>query len=113
MATRAQHASRPRRESLRKRLGKRRVALIAQRDGCRCVYCGATAESSGSHLHLDHLRPRSKGGEDTVTNLVTACRRCNCARQDMTVAQWAEYARVKLGLQISWRAIWAHARRAA
>jgi 5-methylcytosine-specific restriction endonuclease McrA len=87
MATRKEHAARPGRESLSKRLG--RVARqIKARDGHCCVYCGATAEESGSHLHLDHLTPRSKGGQDVASNLVLACRSCNCARQDMPLARW-------------------------
>lgn len=85
---RAAHSARPGRESLSKRLGK--VARqIAARDGHACVYCGATAASSGAHLHLDHLTPRSVGGEDVPQNLVLACRSCNSRRQARTLAQWA------------------------
>jgi 5-methylcytosine-specific restriction endonuclease McrA len=89
--TRSEHAARPRRESLSKRLG--RVALaIKARDGHRCQYCGATAESSGSHLHLDHLTPRSQGGADIASNLVLSCRSCNCRRQDKSLSAWAREA---------------------
>jgi 5-methylcytosine-specific restriction endonuclease McrA len=90
-AGRSRHDSRPRRESLRKRLGLRIARAIDTRDGGCCVYCGATAEESGSPLHLDHVVPRSLGGEDTPDNLVTACRACNCARHDMSLAQWSRY----------------------
>jgi hypothetical protein len=111
MASRAEYNARPNRESLRKRLGK--VAkLIAARDGNACVYCGATAETSGTHLHLDHLTPKSEGGEDTATNLVTACKRCNCARKVMPLAQWASYAAEVYGLSFTARQIRAQARRA-
>lgn len=84
---RAAHSARPGRESLKKRLGKL-ARLIAARDGHRCVYCGATEKSSGAHLHLDHLTPKSLGGEDTATNLVVACRSCNSARQAKTLRVW-------------------------
>jgi 5-methylcytosine-specific restriction endonuclease McrA len=97
-AGRSAHDSRPRRESLRKRLGLRLSRAIDARDGGRCVYCGATAEESGSHLHLDHVTPRSLGGEDSPDNLVTACRGCNCARKTMSLAQWSAYKGVMLGL---------------
>lgn len=53
------------------------------------MYCGATAESSGSPLHLDHLTPRVAGGADVASNLVCACRSCNCRRHDMPLAAWA------------------------
>ena len=85
---RAAHSARPGRESLSKRLG--RVAKqIAERDHHACVYCGATAASSGAHLHLDHLTPRSAGGADEASNLVLACRSCNSRRQARTLSQWA------------------------
>ena len=108
MTTRAQHAARPGRESLSKRLG--RVArLIAARDGHACVYCGATAASSGSHLHLDHLTPRSVGGADVATNLVLACRSCNSRRHDLSLAAWSLVAGTHL--RFTARSIRAQARR--
>lgn len=87
MASRREHAARPNRESLKKRLGKL-ARRIAARDGHCCVYCGATAASSGAHLHLDHLLPRALGGADTADNLVVACRSCNSSRQDTRLAPW-------------------------
>ncbi len=88
------HNSRPGRESLSKRLG--RVAkLIKARDGHACVYCGGTQESTGAHLHLDHLVPRSVGGQDTAGNLVLACRPCNSRRQDMPLAVWCDVVGVR------------------
>src|SRR5947209_8993964 len=44
-----------------------RRALFA-RDGWRCVYCGTTA----GRLTLDHVIPRSRGGEAIWENVVTA-----------------------------------------
>lgn len=108
---RAAHSARHGRESLSKRLGVVVTRGIRERDEHRCRYCGATAETSGAHLHLDHLTPKSQGGADVASNLVLACRRCNSARQNMTLTQWAAYAAVKLGLDISPRVIRAHARR--
>ena len=49
-----------------------RRALFA-RDGWRCVYCG----HSGGRLTLDHVVPRSKGGESIWENVVTSCAPCN------------------------------------
>ena len=97
MATRKEHAARPGRESLSKRLGK--VARqIKNRDGGMCVYCGRTAEQSGAHMHLDHLTPEHHGGLDLASNLVTSCRSCNSARKDMVLPVWAAWARENLGL---------------
>ncbi|WP_406488158.1 RNA-guided endonuclease IscB [Streptomyces phaeochromogenes] len=41
-----------------------------------CAYCDAT----GVPLNIDHLRPRSRGGSDRVSNLVLACVPCNQAK---------------------------------
>jgi 5-methylcytosine-specific restriction endonuclease McrA len=49
-----------------------RRALFA-RDGWRCVYCGSTA----GRLTLDHVVPRSRGGDSTWENVVTSCAPCN------------------------------------
>jgi 5-methylcytosine-specific restriction endonuclease McrA len=54
-----------------------RKALFA-RDGWRCVYCGTTS----GRLTLDHVVPRSKGGESVWENVVTACAPCNLRKGD-------------------------------
>ena len=110
MATRAERNNRPGRESLKKRLGAKVVRAIDKRDGCRCLYCGATAATSGAPLQLDHLVCKSHGGEDVAQNLVSSCRRCNRARSNMTLVQWAAYAAEKLGLAVDPAAVRKHAR---
>ncbi|MGI9462302.1 MAG: HNH endonuclease [Aestuariivirgaceae bacterium] len=42
------------------------------RDRFECQYCGY-----GSDLTFDHLIPRSRGGQTTWENVVTACSPCN------------------------------------
>lgn len=54
---------------------------VFARDGFRCVYCGRTP-GSGVILEADHVQPRSKGGLDTLDNLVTACMDCNRGKSD-------------------------------
>jgi 5-methylcytosine-specific restriction endonuclease McrA len=98
MSSRAAHNARPKRESLSKRLG--RVARqIAARDGHVCVYCGRSERQSKAPLQLDHVLPRVCGGADVAGNLVLACRRCNAARQDRSLADWARYARIAHGVR--------------
>lgn len=52
---------------------------VFQRDGFRCVYCGAGAQD-GATLHVDHIVPRSKGGQSALENLATACSDCNLGK---------------------------------
>ncbi len=46
---------------------------ILKRDGHKCAYCGR----GDLPFTIDHIVPKSKGGEDTWENLVTACLPCN------------------------------------
>lgn len=52
----------------------RRAVFV--RDGHRCQYCGANAEN------IDHIVPRSRGGEHAWENVVAACRPCNTRKED-------------------------------
>lgn len=45
---------------------------MLERDGNKCLKCGATSD-----LTIDHILPRSKGGEDTLENIQTLCLKCN------------------------------------
>ena len=49
---------------------------VLQRDAYTCAYCGDVA------TEVDHVYPKSKGGEDTLDNLVAACRGCNSRKKD-------------------------------
>ena len=58
---------------------KRKVPIFL-RDRLTCRYCGKSAlkgELSVSDLTVDHVRPRTVGGNWNHDNLVTACRSCN------------------------------------
>lgn len=61
---------------------------ILRRDGHTCQYCGRR----GERLTVDHVVPRSRGGETTWTNVVTACLRCNLRKGNRTL----EEVRMKL-----------------
>lgn len=57
---------------------QRRVNLsrraVLHRDGNACQYCGRDADS------IDHVVPRSRGGDHSWDNVVAACRRCNLSK---------------------------------
>ncbi len=48
----------------------------AGRPSFECQYCGHRAES------IDHVVPRSRGGQHIWENVVAACRRCNTVKRD-------------------------------
>lgn len=48
---------------------------ILLRDDYTCQYC--TESFDGDELTLDHILPVSRGGKDSWTNVVAACKECN------------------------------------
>lgn len=48
-----------------------RLAIL-KRDGYRCVVCGF-GEAEGRQIHVDHIIPREKGGEGSISNGQTLC----------------------------------------
>jgi hypothetical protein len=69
---------------------EKRLAIYL-RDDLACAWCGrGIEEEEVACLTLDHLRPHSKGGSNEASNLVTACRRCNSARGDRAMTDFAE-----------------------
>ncbi len=59
----------------RARAALNRRAVFA-RDDHRCQYCGVAAEN------IDHVIPRSRGGEHVWENVVASCRPCNSRKED-------------------------------
>ena len=47
------------------------------RDGFRCRYCQKYCEPPVDYLQIDHVIPLSRGGANTIENIVPACRACN------------------------------------
>jgi len=52
---------------------------VLRRDKHTCQYCGSTKQ-----LTLDHVIPRSKGGNHSWDNVVIACEPCNSRKGDRT-----------------------------
>lgn len=54
---------------------------ILKRDCFRCVKCGRSpATTYGLELHVDHIKPWSKGGLTVPENLRSLCRDCNIGK---------------------------------
>ena len=77
-----------------------RRAVFA-RDGGRCVYCGNAATS------LDHVIPRSRGGQHNWENVVSACGRCNHekADRDISTLGWRLRRAPREPTGVAWRVL--------
>ncbi len=64
---------------------------ILRRDGYKCAYCGR----SDLPLTIDHVKPKSRGGEDDWSNLITACLPCNNKKGDRTPEEANMTLRIK------------------
>lgn len=68
-----------------------------------CAYCGVT----GVPLNIDHVRPRSGGGSDRLSNLVLACVPCNQLKSNRSLDEFVTspvaLARIKSQLKPSLR----------
>lgn len=56
------------------------------RDRHVCAYCGGHFPNYHS-LSRDHIHPRSRGGANSWTNLVTACKPCNNKKDNKTLQE--------------------------
>lgn len=97
----------------RRGLSKKTRFEVFKRDGFTCQYCGAKAPDA--ILHVDHIEPVSKGGDNSILNLITACDGCNSGKSDRRlsdqttlakqVEQLAELSQrqEQLRLMVEWR----------
>lgn len=56
---------------------------VLRRDNYTCGYCGTKKGT----MTWDHIHPKSKGGQDTWLNSVTACQPCNSKKGNLTLEE--------------------------
>lgn len=59
------------------------TAIVAAQAGA-CAYCG----DDSAPLTQDHVVPLSRGGDHSATNIVGACRSCNCRKRDLPLDEF-------------------------
>jgi 5-methylcytosine-specific restriction endonuclease McrA len=64
---------------------KKSKRAIFERDHFTCQYCGG--HFSLDNLTVDHVFPKSSGGDGDWSNAVTACKACNNAKGNKTPQQ--------------------------
>ncbi len=57
---------------------------LLEKWGRKCAYCDA----KDVPLEVEHITPKSKGGNDRVSNLTLACHKCNQAKGNKTAAEF-------------------------
>jgi len=72
-----------------------------------CVYCGAPAKT------VDHVRPLARGGAEHVSNLVPACKACNCQKNNRLLTEWRAPERIAYGVAHSEKVAAEYARQIA
>jgi len=55
---------------------------VRRRANFACEFCGISETDVGAELTIDHFCPSSKGGYDTLDNLLYSCVRCNQYKLD-------------------------------
>jgi len=61
-------------------------AIIAERDGFKCVYCG----DEGGPFDVDHIHPFSRGGAHSIENFAWSCSSCNRSKGAKTLEEWLQ-----------------------
>lgn len=64
---------------------------VLVRDGFSCGYCG----NRHVKLTIDHIVPKSRGGDTTFENCVSSCRSCNNQKGGRTPSEARMYLKVK------------------
>ena len=54
-----------------------RRAQVTERAGNRCEYCHLPTRGQVATFPIDHVIPRSRGGENEIDNLALTCPHCN------------------------------------
>ncbi len=61
-----------------------KIEDLKRRSKGKCYWCGKKAKP----IHIDHIKPLSKGGEHSMYNLCVSCATCNCSKKDKTPQEW-------------------------
>lgn len=63
-----------------------------QKYKCAAPFCSADLREG---CHVDHIFPKSRGGQDTLSNYQLLCPACNSAKHTKSMEEWVEYLKMK------------------
>ena len=61
--------------------------LVEARAGGACEYCRLLHAATGITFHIEHVVPRSRGGQTVMSNLGLSCPGCNLAKAEKTTGE--------------------------
>ena len=61
--------------------------IVAVRADYRCEYCPAPQRAFNFALEIEHIHPRSAGGDNAHDNLALSCASCNGFKSDAVAGQ--------------------------
>jgi len=69
-----------------------RQEILSRTNGF-CGYCGKSI--SNEDWHIDHIKPKLRGGRNNKKNLVASCQRCNLSKNCQSVDEYRDRAKTK------------------
>ncbi|MEA1972611.1 MAG: HNH endonuclease [Candidatus Cloacimonadota bacterium] len=69
--------------------------FILKRDNYKCVICGR-GEKEGEELHVDHIKPKEKGGKATIENGQTLCATHNFRKKNLNQTETGKKMFIRL-----------------
>lgn len=63
-----------------------RIIYLYEKQEKKCYYCGQNLWLGDDVIecNIDHKQPTSRGGKDTIDNVVLSCTPCNSAKANLT-----------------------------
>ena len=68
---------------------------ILKKDGFKCVICGKS-EKNGATLHVDHIKPKDKGGKATFENGQVLCSEHNFLKKNLNQTETGKKIFIRL-----------------
>lgn len=81
----------------RKNISKKDRFEVFKRDSFSCQYCGDTPPTVV--LEVDHIHPVSKGGDNCIDNLITACFDCNRGKSNKLLSAIPKSVKERLRIE--------------
>lgn len=73
--------------------------LLLRKQKNKCFYCGVDLvryySGAKNDFNTDHLTPITRGGDNSLENLVACCRACNQRKRSKTLKEYINYLKEK------------------